>query len=361
MAIAIATDNFTERQQATKQRFMIHNQTINPDPLHVDLKTLIQLRYQSSGMDFSASLSRNKRTFSALSGGHLSPFKGRGLDFDEVRPYQPGDDIRSIDWNVTARTHRVHSKVFKEEREKPVFIVVDYNPTMHFATRGMLKSVMAAHLAALSGWIAADNYYHIGGLVFYQQYFSQLRPASGYRGVLKLLRILQQQHQPWEMSQNRPERFSAEVLIHKLRKAIRPGTLIILISDFSFVNSHNIALFANLSRHNDMICHFVYDPLEAELPPPGRYALAASRDTGNTPQQFFQIDTASAAYRQHYRQKFIHKDAFLEQHFQKMGIHFNRIATNEPAPKNMQAFLGHHGMQKRMSKSRSKSSRKRER
>lgn len=333
--------------------------------LKVDLEELIALRFQSSALDFSATLSRSKKAFSALSGGHLSPFKGRGLDFDEVRPYQPGDDIRNIDWNVTARTNRVHSKVFKEERERPIFIVTDYTSSMHFATRGSLKSVQAARFAALSGWIAADHHNRVGGLVFTDTQQFECRPKSGYKGVLQLLRLLGKSHQPTKSHQstghagenNNTKMFDPQLLFQRLKKIIKPGSLIIFISDFRFINEDNLNLLQNLSHHNDFIASFVFDPLEVELPPPGQYAITAQtraekENNSSTSTKFTTIDTSQTQFRNDYRRQFIERDQFLQQGFNKMGIHFTRLATNNQVAEIMQQFLGHSTKTARIARSR---------
>jgi uncharacterized protein (DUF58 family) len=333
--------------------------------LKVDIDELISLRFHSASLDFSSTLSRSKKAFSTLSGGHLSPFKGRGLDFDEVRPYQIGDDIRNIDWNVTARTNRVHSKIFKEERERPVFIIADYRNSMHFATRGSLKSVQAARFAALSAWIAADHHNRVGGMVFTDNTQIELRPRAGYKGVLKLLGVLGQSHQPDNIYQpdshdhnkfrNQSIENNPSLLFHRLRKIIKPGSLIIFISDFRFINADNIHLLHNLSRQNDFIASFVFDPLEVELPPPGQYAITSQTTTNLSDKkhsQFTSIDTSQTQFRQNYRTQFINRDNFLEQNFTKMGIHFVRLASNNNVADIMKQFLGHSVRTARIAKSR---------
>ena len=122
----------------------------------------------------------------AASGGHLSPYKGRGVEFDESRPYQPGDDLRTIDWRVTARTGKPHTKVFREERNRPVFVWLDLRRPMLFATRGAYKGVRAAEMAALIAWSAVANGDRLGGLVFSETQHHELRPALGLRSALRL-------------------------------------------------------------------------------------------------------------------------------------------------------------------------------
>ena len=133
----------------------------NTDLVSIRLKTLIDLAKSI------AMLKRRRHQIKAgQNGEYVSRFKGRGMEFDETRIYQPGDDIRSIDWRVTARSDKTHTKVYREERERPVFISVDYRPTMAFATRGVFKSVQAAKIAGLLAWSAQANGDRIGGQIF---------------------------------------------------------------------------------------------------------------------------------------------------------------------------------------------------
>ena len=132
------SDNSKPVRSLRPDRFLAGNELVA-----VSLKNLLDLAPQAAGLSLNISHKQ-----SAQSGGYLSRFKGRGMEFDEVRLYQPGDDVRSIDWKVTARTDKPHTKIFREERERPVFISVDNRLTMQFATRGVFKSVQAAKLAA---------------------------------------------------------------------------------------------------------------------------------------------------------------------------------------------------------------------
>ena len=127
----------------------VASQTRADDPAVVSQAGLIRLRDPARHLSLDALRIRARR-----GGNYLSHFKGRGMEFDEARLYQDGDDPRSIDWRLTARTGRAYTKLFREERERPVFCWVDQRPAMQFATRGVFKSVQAARLSALLGWAA---------------------------------------------------------------------------------------------------------------------------------------------------------------------------------------------------------------
>src|SRR5215831_25034 len=150
-------------------------------PVRVTLADLMRLRAAGEAMRLTA-----PRVRAAASGGHFSPYKGRGVEFDESRLYQPGDDLRTIDWRVTARTGKPHTKVFREERNRPVFVWLDLRRPMLFATRGAYKGVRAAEIAALIAWSAVANGDRLGGLVFSDTEHHELRPALGLRAALRL-------------------------------------------------------------------------------------------------------------------------------------------------------------------------------
>ena len=133
----------------------------HPDQgVRLTVDELLALRRDALGLD----LTSRYRVSSTLAGGYRSKFRGRGMDFDEVRTYQPGDDIRNIDWRVTARTGKPHTKLFKEERERPVFLLIDQSKHLFFGSRNALKSVVAARAASLLVWASINAGSRIGGI-----------------------------------------------------------------------------------------------------------------------------------------------------------------------------------------------------
>ena len=146
----------------------------------VNLKTLVNMARPATQLKHHKTSIKSQQ-----SGGFVSRFKGRGMEFDETRLYQPGDDIRSIDWRVTARSGSTPTKLYREERERPVFISVDNRANMHFATRGVFKSVQAAKLAALLAWVAQQKGDRIGGQTFTDTACTEIKPQNGKHGVLR--------------------------------------------------------------------------------------------------------------------------------------------------------------------------------
>ena len=203
-------------------------------------------------------------------GTYLSQYKGRGMEFEEHRSYQPGDDIRTIDWRVTARTGSPHTKVYREERERPVLFCVDYRRPMFFATRGVFKSVMAAKAAALLAWSSNHHGDRVGGLIFSETQHQELRPQRGKAAVLKLIQALvrldgSRESVPTELSMDKP--------MARLRRVVRPGSLVIIISDFRGWRKRAESHLLQIARHNSVWLLFVVDPVETALPPAGLYKV----------------------------------------------------------------------------------------
>jgi uncharacterized protein (DUF58 family) len=279
---------------------------------------LIALRRAAEGLNLRAT-----RVRSLQGQNHLSPFKGRGMEFDESRPYTSGDDIRSLDWRVTARTGKPHTKLFREERERPVIVAVDYRPAMFFATQGSFKSVVAASCAALLAWRAAQQGDRLGGFVFSEQDHWEGRPSLGSAATLHFLQQLATRGQIDRQNAEReanPEAFSKAVA--RLRRVARPGSLIALISDFRHLSASAEAHMAQLSRHNEMVLIFVYDPLETQLPPAGQYRVA-NRERELT------LDSRSERARSDYAERFSRRKNRIQRLCLYHRMIFLPCATND--------------------------------
>jgi uncharacterized protein (DUF58 family) len=220
---------------------------------------------------------------SALAGAHRSRYHGRGMDYRESRHYQAGDDIRNMDWRITARSGHPHVKVFDEERERPVVVLVDFSASMFFASQGVFKSVQAARVAALIGWSAIMNGDRIGALLFadaaHDGDHRELSPAGGRRGQMRLIRALTQLGSPDAVLHGRAHakdpdaEYGISAALARLRRVARPGSLVFLLSDFYSVDADSERHLTQLARHNDVQSLQIVDPLELAPPPPGRYGI----------------------------------------------------------------------------------------
>jgi uncharacterized protein (DUF58 family) len=233
------------------------------------LTELIALREQARRLD----LAPRGRVLATRTGGHIAHFRGRGMEFDESRIYQPGDDPRNMDWRVTARAGRPHIKLFREERERPVWLLVDQGPSMRFGTRIAFKSVVAAHAAALLGWAAVDRGDRVGGLVFDETRHLERRPTARAGGLLPLLDRLA--HPPAQESTAAVKRGHASLreAAEYLVRLIRPGSLVAVLSDFAGVRREHAGWLAELASGSEVILMPVHDPVELRAPPPGRYPI----------------------------------------------------------------------------------------
>lgn len=299
----------------------------------VSVAALIALRHDAESLPWRVGAIR-----AARGGAYLSPFKGRGMEFDEVRPYQQGDDARTLDWRVTARTGRPHTKLFREERERAVLLWVDLRRAMHFATRGAFKAVRAAQAAALLGWSAVRHGDRLGGLFFAEGFHRELTPG---RGSTSLLRFLEQLAgaPAWisptqTQSPSDPESTLMDALT-RIRRVARPGGLIFLLSDFQAINAITESHLIQLARHSDLVLIQIYDPLEAELPPPGHYRISDGRAV-------LAFDTDSDAMRHHYREVFTTRCLALTMLCRNHGIHHFSLATDDEPLTALQRGLGIH-------------------
>ena len=281
------------------------------ESVSVSLKTLIDLAKPAAGLNLHHAQFR-----SSQSGNYVSRFKGRGMEFDEARLYQPGDDIRTIDWRVTARTGKTHTKVFREERERPVFISVDNRLAMHFATRGVFKSVLAAKLGGLLAWAAESHGDRIGGQLFSEHECRELKPQNGRHAVLRFLNALVK---PQDTA---GKEFTLDQVLARLNQHARPGSLVYIISDFRGINDQAETHIAKLSEHCEVVLIFIYDPLESSLPSKGRYRFTDDeRDVV--------IDTGDQQRLLTYHQRFAQRLQRLELLAKKRGLVFIQCSTVE--------------------------------
>ncbi len=295
---------------------------------------------------------------SALAGAHRSRFHGRGMDYRESRHYQPGDDIRNMDWRITARSGHAHVKVFDEERERPVVVLVDFSASLCFASQGVFKSVQAARLAALIGWSAIGHGDRIGALLFSEAddmdagdrgRHRELSPAGGRRGQMRLIRALVQADQAAgqavggsvadrDSKSNGGSKSSSglSAALMRLRRVARPGSLVFLLSDFYSADAESKHHLSRLAQHNDLNAIQLLDPLELAPPPPGRYGISDGRRRAV-------IDTGSRGERERYAQ-------MLAQHHQRVreltlenGIGLLQCLTTDDPAERLSELLASRG------------------
>jgi uncharacterized protein (DUF58 family) len=293
------------------------------------MEALIRLRAAARGLELGA----RRRTLSVQAGGYLSAYRGRGLEFDEVRAYQEFDDARTIDWRVTARRGRPHTKLFREERERPVLLLADLHPGMYFGSCRRFKSVLAGQLAALLGWAAVRAGNRVGGLVQGAEGHREIQPAPRERGLLPLLRAMVRL-QPGEPGVSVPGRL--DQALARLARLTHPGSLVFLLSDFRELGESESRHLGALARHNDVIAVFLYDPLEAAAPPAARYRMGS----GN---RRLVLDTGQTAVEQQWANQFQTHRENIRSLCRRHRVHFMAVATADRPLQALQYGLTRHG------------------
>ncbi|WP_456021445.1 DUF58 domain-containing protein [Pseudomonas protegens] len=235
--------------------------------VYVSLAQLMALEFKARDLSFLARQPRG----SILAGNHASRLRGRGLNFDELRRYQPGDDLRHLDWRASLRTGKPVVRTFTEERDRPALIVVDQRMSMFFGSQRSFKSALAAELAALAAWMVFNAGDRVGGLVFNDQRIDSVAPLRSRKRVEALLSRNAEQNQA--LSAANPDAEDEDQLDKVLQRCLALAGhdhLICIVSDFAGAGERTLQLMRQLSAHNDVIALQVYDPLAMKLPNNGR-------------------------------------------------------------------------------------------
>ncbi|WP_249673519.1 DUF58 domain-containing protein [Pseudomonas abieticivorans] len=235
--------------------------------VYISLSQLMGLAEQSRGLSFLARQPRH----SLLAGNHASRLRGRGLNFDELRRYQPGDDLRHLDWRASLRTGKAVVRSFTEERDRPALIVVDQRMSMFFGSRRSFKSALAAELGALAAWMVFNSGDRVGGLVFNDQRIDSVAPLRSRARVQALCAHLVQHNQ--QLSASNPDSEGEQQLDNVLQRCLALAGhdhLICLISDFAGATPRTLQLLRQLRAHNDVLALQVYDPIALNVPDKGR-------------------------------------------------------------------------------------------
>jgi uncharacterized protein (DUF58 family) len=225
--------------------------------VYADLDELIRIQFKARDFSFQPRQPVN----SILSGRYASRLRGRGLNFEELRRYHPGDDIRTMDWKVTARTRSPHVRVYTEEKDRAVFLLIDQRQQMFFGTRDRLKSVTAAELAALAAWRALDVGDRIGAIVFNDTEITEIRAQRSTHNVMQILgEVVRQNHLLAADSTVAEEPGQFNRVLEKARVLAPHDALLVIISDGLGADAETERLIAGLVEHNDALMLLVHDP-----------------------------------------------------------------------------------------------------
>ncbi|MDM8564492.1 DUF58 domain-containing protein [Candidatus Halobeggiatoa sp. HSG11] len=278
------------------------------------LKELLELRYQAN----SVGLVSSQRTQTMLSGLYASVFRGHGMNFEEVREYQSGDEIRNIDWRVTARMNRPYLKIYREERERSVMLCVDTGVQMQFGTCETFKAVQAAKVAALLGWSAYGHGDRVGGLLFGQQAPKFFRPNRSQRSLGQILRNLT------IPPNDKQDSSTLEKALQVLNRSSGTGSLLFVITDFNQADVPTLQrTLSQLRQHHEIVLISIDDPADYDLPAVGQVGFVTPDGTK------VYIDTDSKAGRIAYRKTWETKRQDLKQMVQGLFIDLFNISTQD--------------------------------
>jgi uncharacterized protein (DUF58 family) len=239
--------------------------------ISIDVEDLVRIRAHLSGM----SLSSVRRRASYRAGARDTRMRGRGMEYEESRAYVAGDDVRTMDWRVMARTGEAHSKIYAEEKERRFLLAIDLSPSMYFGTRKAFKSWAAAQTAAHVGWLASFAGDRIGGLIVNPEAHHEVRPGKTRSGLLGVFHHLADAGSIHVAPENDTNRLN--FLLRELQRVVKPGSIIALISDFIGLDRESLGLLSALSRHNDINAFWIYDETETDAWPRGYYPVMINR------------------------------------------------------------------------------------
>jgi len=289
------------------------------------------VRLQHDARDFS--LLPRQPVHSLLSGRHASRLRGRGLTFEELRNYRPGDDIRSIDWRATARLRTPHVRVYCEERERPVLFVVDQRTTMFFGSARTTKATAAAQLAALGAWRALDSGERVGAIVFGDEEIVEIKPHRSRGNVLRIC------HELVRMN-GRLSAVAPPTDVHTLNEALRRAAnvavhdfLVVLVTDYEGEDDSTQGLATRLAAHNDVLAVLVYDPLGIRLPVAGPLEITDGLRSIQLPE--------GSSFSQRMHAAFQARCDEIRSRLRALRIPILPICTHDPIPAQVRAALGH--------------------
>jgi len=301
-----------------------------PAGVYADLDELMRLRFKASGFSFLP----RQPVHSILSGQHASKLRGRGLNFEELRGYLPGDDTRHIDWKVTARTREPYVRVFTEEKDRTVWLLVDQRLSMFFGSKGKMKSVIAAEAAAVAAWRVLSQRDRVGAVVYDDTGLSVIPPHRSEQRVTQILKcIVAKNHALDAGSEAAPEPAMLNRALRRVAALARHDCLVCLIGDATGIDEKTRQYVTRLTEHNDVLSVFVYDPLEQAMPEAGR--LVFSDGTSQ-----LEFDTAQRRPRQAYENDFQQRTERMAATSRKHAIPLLKISTAADVLEQVRDQLG---------------------
>jgi uncharacterized protein (DUF58 family) len=301
--------------------------------VYASLDELMRLRFKASGFSFLP----RQPIHSILSGRHASRLRGRGLNFEELRGYLPGDDTRNIDWKVTARTHKPHVRIYTEEKDRTVWLLVDQRMSMFFGSRWKMKSVVAAEATAVAAWRVLSQGDRVGAVIFDDSDIRVVPPQRSEERVAQILkRVITMNHALNARSDIRPEPRMLNRALERVASLARHDCLVCLVGDGSGIDEATRKYVTRLTEHNDVISVFIYDPLEQALPEAGRLVFS----DGSSELEF---NTAEKSLREAFSQDFQRRLNRMKATSRRHAIPLIPVHTAAPVLEQVRERLGDHG------------------
>jgi len=311
-------------------------ETVTPG-VYADLDELIRLQFKVHGVSFLP----RQPVQSLLAGRRASRLRGRGLDFEEIRRYIPGDDIRTMDWRITARTRKPHTRVYTEEKDRPVLLVVDQRLSMFFGSQVAMKSVTAAEVAAMGAWRTLSVGDRVGALVFNDSEIHEIPPHRSRQRVMQILEtVLEMNHALRVDGDIQSDPAMLNRVLEKVLHVAKHDYLVGIISDFSGADEETKNVVTRLASHNDVIALFIYDPLEADLPSFGK-VIVSQGDLQ------LEVDTGDTKFRKQFSEQFESGLKTARDLMLKRGIPVLPIHTAGGVREQFMDLLGHGPMRLR--------------
>ena len=299
------------------------------EKVSVTLDTLIRVGQRAKGFSF---LPRGGAK-SILAGRHASKLRGRGMDFLELKPYSPGDDVRAIDWRATRRTGRAHVRVYNQERDRAVYLLLSQQSNMHFASSGHFKSVQAALLLSLSAHKVLKAGDRVGGVIFNDEALISFKPSKSKKRLMQMLQeVVKYNHGLLEKRTATNPDMLNKALDFVLANA-KHDDLVILIGDGAGINASSRQKITMLTQHNDLIAAYVYDQLEVSLPKMGKLAFKNAQES-------LDVDASDTYFNVRYKQEHLKKMKALTHLSLLHEIPLLKISTDKEVLLQLQQQLG---------------------
>jgi len=298
---------------------------------YASLQDLIKLEHKARGFSFLP----RQPVHSLLTGRYASRLRGRGLDFEEIRRYQPGDDIRNIDWKVTARTRKPHSRVYTEERDRPAILVVDQRLSMFFGSKVSMKSVKAAEIAALAAWRIFSVGDRVGAVVFNDSEIKDVRPHRSRKRVMEILhRVMEQNHALRADGGIKPDPGMLNRALEHTRRLVKHDYLVCVASDFDGADDDTQRIMTSMAQHNDVIVAFIYDALEMDMPQAGRLVVSDGEFQ-------LKVDSGSRELQKRFSEDFTERLEAAKKVLLKQAVPVLPIHTTEGVAEQVRHLLGY--------------------